>query len=345
MSTFPEPVIIGHSPAIRKVVEITRQVGDLDLNVLITGESGVGKELIARSLHYHAQRRSKPFVKVNTAALPAQLIESELFGYEKGAFTGAQHSKIGKFQAAGEGTLFLDEIGEMSSLTQSKLLQVLQDREYSRVGGHQPQQVKARVIAATNRDLDAEMQNGHFRADLFYRLSTISIHMPPLRQRKDDLQDLIEHLLSSQARDLNQPIPALPDDLLELFQEHHWPGNVRELSNYLQRFSVFGSSREIRAAILAKNHREAGTSSGSPPQPEPALAEPRSGPEDIGRNAGQFPSLREIRDQIVQRVEKSLIQKALLDSNWNRRQTARKLNISYRALMYKMKEMDINQVN
>jgi transcriptional regulator with PAS, ATPase and Fis domain len=344
MSTFPEPAIIGRSPAIRKVVEITRQVGDLDLNVLITGESGVGKELIARSLHYHAQRRRKPFVKVNAAALPAQLIESELFGYEKGAFTGAQRSKIGKFETAGEGTLFLDEIGEMSTLTQSKLLQVLQDREYSRVGGHQPQQVKARVIAATNRDLDAEMQNGHFRADLFYRLSTISIHVPPLRQRKEDLQDLIEHLLGLQARDLKQPIPALPDDLLELFQEHHWPGNVRELSNYLQRFSVFGSSREIKTAIQAKRRPEDESSVG-PQQPEPAYPEPRGNPDGSNPAASPFPSLRELRDQIVQRVEKSLIQKALLDSNWNRRQTARKLNISYRSLMYKMKAMDINQAN
>jgi transcriptional regulator with PAS, ATPase and Fis domain len=177
--SFPQPVIIGSSPAIQKVNTITRKVAGVDLNVLITGESGVGKELVARSLHFFSPRKSAPFIKVNSAALPSELIESELFGHEKGAFTGADRAKAGKFELAGQGSIFLDEIGEIPIYMQAKLLQVLQDRFYYRIGGMKEVAVSARVIAATNQNLDQEMLDGNFRDDLFYRLSTISIHIPP----------------------------------------------------------------------------------------------------------------------------------------------------------------------
>lgn len=346
---FQEPVIIGTSPAIQKVLQIARKVSSLDLNVLITGESGVGKELIARTLHYHSNRRNRPFVKVNSAALPSELLESELFGYEKGAFTGADRTKSGKFEQAKEGAIFLDEIGELPNYTQSKLLQVLQDREYYRVGGHAPQEVKARIIAATNQDLDAEITANNFRADLFYRLSTISIHVPPLRERKEDILSLVEYFNNYLQEVKNLPKRDLPSDLIELFHQYHWPGNVRELVNYLQRHSVFGNSQEIKEAMQSNLNRAGNGNNGN------LMDEPQKQnfghdfihDQEIIKNFdpdnGHFPSLKEVRDQVVKRVEKNIIEKVLLDSNWNRKVAARTLKISYRALLYKMKDMEIHQ--
>ncbi len=346
---FPEPVIIGTSPAIQKVLQITHRVSSLDLNVLITGESGVGKELIARSLHYHSQRRKKTFVKVNSAALPSELLESELFGYEKGAFTGADRTKSGKFEVAKEGTIFLDEIGELPIFTQSKLLQVLQDREYYKVGGNSPQEVRARVIAATNQNLDAEITANNFRADLFYRLSTINIHVPPLRDRKEDILPLIEHFNASLHQEKNLPKRDLPPDLIDIFHQYHWPGNVRELINYLQRHSVFGNGQEIKESLQSKL-RLTDENGSKAMREKPASTDNTSLQyQDIIDNFdpsnSEFSSLKEVKEQVIQRVEKHIIERALQDSNWNRKAAARKLKISYRALLYKMKDMDLNYSN
>ncbi|MCF8106503.1 MAG: sigma-54 dependent transcriptional regulator [Desulfohalobiaceae bacterium] len=344
---FPEPVIIGTSPAIQKVLQVTYKVSNLDLNVLITGESGVGKELIARSLHYHSHRRNRPFVKVNSAALPSELLESELFGYEKGAFTGADRTKSGKFEMAKEGTIFLDEIGELPIYTQSKLLQVLQDREYYRVGGHASQEVKARIIAATNQDLDAEINGNNFRADLYYRLSTISIHIPPLRDRKEDIMPLVEHFSKYLQQEKNLPEINLSPELIGLFHEYHWPGNVRELVNYLQRHSVFGNSQEIMDAMQSSLNRDVdGSNRNTGEEAEQTSGDDLVEYQDIidgfDPDNDHFPSLKEVRDQVVKRVERDVIEKVLLDSNWNRKAAARALKISYRALLYKIKEMDIH---
>lgn len=346
--TFPKPIIVGTSPAIHKVLDLTHRVSPLDLNVLITGESGVGKELVARSLHYHSKRRDNPFIKVNSAALPSELVESELFGYEKGAFTGAERNKKGKFEAAGEGSIFLDEIGELTPFTQSKMLQVLQDGEYYKVGGQTPQKVKARFITATNQDLNAEVNANNFRADLFFRLSTISIYVPPLRERKEDIPRLVEHFNKQLQKDKNLPSRQVPPELLHLFEEHHWPGNVRELLNYLNHYCVFGSCEEI-AELIHSSQFVNGNSNQDKQQSNHSSIYNELDYNDILDNFdpenNHFHSLKEVKDQVVERVEKNIIEKVLQDSNWNRKVTAQKLKISYRALLYKMKEFHLNSWN
>jgi DNA-binding NtrC family response regulator len=336
---FPQPRVIGQSPAIKKVLEITQKVSNVDLNVLITGESGVGKELVARSLHYYSARAEKPFIKVNSAALPSELIESELFGYEKGAFTGAEKRKPGKFEHAEQGSIFLDEIGELPLLLQAKLLQVLHDRRYHRIGGRSEVEVKARVIAATNQNLDSEICQGQFRDDLYYRLSTISIHIPPLRERKDDIPLLVDHFLHKIGVENHLKELRIPEGLMQLFLEYHWPGNVRELENFLYRLCILENPQELEEEILGnmrKPEREL------PEAVESKKGQSRGSAEALSDELESFPSLREVRDQAVKRVEKEIIEKVLRRTNWNRKETARILQISYRALLYKIKEMDLH---
>ncbi len=349
--SISKPVIIGQSSAIQKVLEIAQKVGSLDLNVLITGESGVGKELVARSLHYYSNKHQSPFIKVNSAALPSELLESELFGYEKGAFTGADKSKIGKFELAKDGSIFLDEIGELPTFMQSKLLQVLQDRKYHRVGGHKEVEVKARVIAATNQNLDAEISSGNFRDDLFYRLSTISIHIPPLRERKEDIHSLVDYFVTELHEHYNLPKIDVSSTLMDLFKQYHWPGNVRELMNYLQRLSVLGNHEEIEKDIRANIQKASShfNASQAPqyhnqPAPEPEQNNGSSLEADIEAQIknNTFPSLKDVRDQAVKRVEKAVIERVLQETNWNRKQASKILKISYRALLYKMKDMQIS---
>lgn len=336
--SFSKPLIIGQSETINKIIELTQKVSDVDFNVLITGESGVGKELVARSLHYYSSRSPKPFVKVNCANLPSELVETELFGHDRGAFTGADRRKTGKFEHAADGSLFLDEIGELPHKLQAKLLQVLQDRCYHRIGGQKEVQVQARVIAATNQNLDREIIDGHFRDDLFYRLSTISIHVPPLRNRKEDIPFLVEYFKKRiydkhKITDIN-----IPESLMNIFMDYHWPGNVRELENYLYRLSILENFRELEEEIITNTQKKIVP----PDQPQ----NDSSNTQLVGNSADDeletFPSLKKVRDEAVKKVEREVIEKVLTQVSWNRKETARILKISYRALLYKMKELGLS---
>lgn len=328
-----------------KIRQLVRRVADVNLTVLITGESGVGKELVARALHYYSRRRPEPFLKVNCAALPGELMESELFGYEKGAFTGADRQKKGKFEAAGKGSIFLDEIGEIPLPLQAKLLQVLQDNKFPRIGGNQEIPNNARVIAATNIHLQTEIERGRFREDLYYRINTISIAVPPLRERPEDIEPLVHFFMKLFKKEHGlEPYPV-PRSLFKLFYQYHWPGNVRELENYLKRLCVLRNSQEIEdeiRRILDHQSREEPSNNG------PRLAEDhivRKATEELRAMAeGEqgYPSLKEIRQRAVERVERAILEYVLREVNWNRRQAARILKISYRTLLYKLKEMDLH---
>src|SRR5687768_96759 len=242
-------MLFGHSEAMAEVRDLIERVSDTDVTVLIRGESGTGKELVARALHERSLRKDKPFVKVNCAALPSELLESELFGFEKGAFTGAFQHKPGKFEFANHGTMFLDEISEMGPPLQSKLLQVLQDGEFARLGGRQDVKVDVRVVAATNRDLESAVADGGFREDLFFRLNVVCITLPPLRQCRDEIPRLTAFFLDHYSQHYTKPPLAMATDTLRLFAEYEWPGNVRELENLLKRMVILGTDTAIRREL------------------------------------------------------------------------------------------------
>jgi len=227
--------IIGHSAPMIEIYKALDRIIDSDVTVVIQGESGTGKELLARAIHFNGPRRDKPFIAVNCAAIPESLLESELFGHEKGSFTGAIAKRIGKFEQAHKGTIFLDEIGEMSKATQSKILRVLQEKRFERVGGTQSVSVNVRVISATNKDLEEEVKNGNFREDLFYRISVYPITLPPLRERKDDIPELVAYFLEKFNKKLRRKVKSISDRALEYLINYHWPGNVRELENVMER--------------------------------------------------------------------------------------------------------------
>ena len=237
--------IIGKSPAMQEIFDLIDRVASSDSTVLITGESGTGKELVAKAIHGNSSRCYMPFVAVNCGALPDSLLESELFGYEKGAFTGADHAKRGRFEMAQSGTILLDEIGDISLKTQVDLLRVLQQKEISPLGSESPIEVDVRILAATNRDLDASIKKGDFREDLFYRLNVISIHMPPLRERKEDIPLLANAFVKQQCMKMNREIVKISPPALRQLMDYHWPGNVRELENIIERALVIGAGKEI----------------------------------------------------------------------------------------------------
>ncbi len=238
--------IIGASAAMKKVFQRIEQVANTDTTVLITGETGTGKELVARAIHNHSSRRERPPIKVNCAALPATLVESELFGHEKGAFTGAASRKVGRFELADGGTIFLDEIGDVPLEVQVKLLRVLQEQEFERIGGTQTIKVDVRLIAATNRDLSKAVKDGAFRADLFYRLNVFPIHVPPLRERKEDIPLLVQHFVNKFKQKISRDISEISDETMQLLIDYHWPGNVRELASVIERAVVMSTSPVLR---------------------------------------------------------------------------------------------------
>jgi len=369
-------LLFGHSERMAEVRDLIDRVADTDVTVLVRGESGTGKELVARALYASSLRRDKPFVKVNCAALPTELLESELFGFERGAFTGAIQQKPGKFEFANHGTMFLDEIGDMSFPLQAKLLQVLQDGEFSRLGGKHDVRVDVRVIAATNQDLERAVAEGKFREDLFFRLNVVSIFLPPLRERREEIPILTEYFLKKYSVQYNKPYSDISQDTMRLFMDYDWPGNVRELENLIKRAVVLASETMIRkeishgltmAAHRVVGHQStlAGQSHGRQSQviPHPssvAVAQPANGhatpiaPAPGGLSpaamalaaaeAGNY-SLKDISREAARQAERELILKMLQHTRWNRKETAEILGISYKALLYKIKENGLDKAS
>jgi two-component system response regulator AtoC len=324
----------GDNPKMREIREIIEQVADTDITVLVRGESGTGKEVVARALFQLGNRRSRPFVKVNCAALPSELLESELFGFEKGAFTGAQKRKLGKFEYANRGTIFLDEISEMAPGLQAKLLQVLQDGEFSRLGGESDVRVDARIIAATNRNLEEAVRNGEFREDLYYRLNVVTILIPPLRDRIDAVPLLIEHFLQMYNEQYNKSLEKLSAEIMKLLMEYHWPGNVRELENMIKRMVVLGSEQTVIQELSQGTSRRIVYGD----QDELDLA--ALGADFANR---QELDLKAISKRASQIAEKKVIERVLGLTRWNRKEAAERLQISYKALLYKMKENGLSE--
>ncbi len=328
--------IVGQSPAIQRIKDLILQVADTDLSVVIYGESGVGKEVVARALYACSHRSRGPFVKVNCAAIPGDLLESELFGYERGAFTGAERSKPGKFEIANGGVIFLDEIGDMPLSLQSKMLQVLQDQEFCRLGGQREIKVDVWVISATNHDLEKDVEEGKFRQDLYYRLGVIKIYIPPLRERKEDIPLLCDYFarLYSQKYGLNGF--EVPRYLIELFMKYHWPGNVRELENYIKRLAVLGDFEEVEREILRFSKALSPVEKTLPVEDEFL----RKIAFELARaEQGSF-TFKEIKKRVLALVEKKLIDIVLKQTDGNKRQAAHILGISYKALLYKIREFE-----
>ena len=341
------PQIVGISQNLKRIKELIEQVADTGLNTLVTGETGVGKELIVQNLYERSGRMGKPFVKVNCAALPDGLLESELFGYEQGAFTGAQKRRRGKFELAHGGVLFLDEIGDMSLPLQSKVLHVLQGGHFSPLGSEKDVVTDTWVIAATNHDLEDEMKQGKFRGDLYYRLSTIKIYIAPLRDRPEDLPYLIDHYIRDYGYQFKDKKIHKPDSsVMKKLLAYHWPGNVRELQNVLKRIMILGASKE--------NIDE--------------LFEPMEGAEEISANTNQTAispivygelidfnidnkadlkslSLKKLRKKVLNRVEREVIAYVLDKTGWNRSKATKILKISYKTLLYKIKDLGIEPPN
>jgi two-component system response regulator AtoC len=323
--------LLCHSRKMKNILAIIDQVAETNITVLIRGESGTGKELVARTIFSRSLRREKPFVKVLCAALPEGLLESELFGYEKGAFTGAQKRKPGKFEFADGGTIFLDEIGEIHPSLQAKLLQVLQDGEFSRIGGENDVKVDTRVIAATNRNLEKAVSEGHFREDLFYRLNVVSIYLPPLRERKEEIPFLVDFFLKKFNKQYGKNYPGLSDRTYQLFMEHNWPGNVRELENTIKRVVVLGSEEDILKSFSHGSTNGSKTSSSKQDGFIPTALSPFS-LKDVGKEAAK-------------NAEKELLKNILNQTHWNRKKAAQLLNISYKALLYKLKKYDLSRID
>jgi len=317
--------VVWASDAMRSVRELLEQVGDTDVTVLIQGESGAGKEIVARTAHELSPRKHKPFVKVNCAALPADLLESELFGYEKGAFTGATGRKQGRFEVAHTGTIFLDEIGEMSPALQAKLLQVLQDGEFTRLGGNKDIRVDVRVICATNRRLVEMVSEGTFREDLYFRLNVVNLQIPPLRERREEVPVLVASFLERFSARYDKPVPVLSDCLLDALGRYSFPGNVRELENMMKRVVVLGNEETILTEMAAADR--GGRQRGE------ALKRLL---DEIEETAGEIP-LREVGRRAAMEAEREAIDRVLQHTNWNRKQAARLLGVSYKTLLQKIR--------
>ncbi len=311
--------IIGESPPMKRVFSIIDQIKDIDSNVLITGESGTGKELVARAIHRNGKRKNWPFIAINCAAIPESLLESELFGYTKGAFTGASASRTGKIEAAQNGTLFLDEIGEMPAQLQAKLLRFLQEREVTPLGSNHGIKVNVRIISATNQNLPDLIEKEVFREDLFFRLSVIPLHIPPLRERKDDLKLLIPHYLKKYAEEMNRPVPTLSSEALQYLEKFSYPGNVRQLANILEYAVAMAKNRIIQSSELPFLENSS---------PKSDLFEKRA-----NKNVLQIPIPSSLKE-----TEKKLIQAVLEYCNGNRRKTASLLEISERSLRNKLNQ-------
>jgi two-component system response regulator AtoC len=321
--------LIGNSQSIRNIKKLIKVVANTALSVIIYGETGVGKEVVARELHQLSDRKKKRFVKVNCAALPSELLESELFGYEKGAFTGATRFKPGKFEVASDGIIFLDEIGDIPLHLQAKLLHVLQSGEFSRLGGHDVK-VNTWVITATNHDLERDLSEGRFREDLYYRLNIIKIDVPPLRERKEDIPLLVEYFITKYRSELDIPESFTIDShMMDYFLRYDWPGNIRELANTIQRLMVLDDRDEIIQQLFS----------------EPNTAELRVGPiekdQEIEPDTAEVVPLKSLKANAGRYIERKVISHALSITGGNKVKAAKILRISYKALFYKMNDLGL----
>jgi len=312
---YAHPNVVARSPKMQEVLATVERVAPTHATVLLGGESGVGKDLIARAIHEKSRRAAGPFIKINSTAIPENLLESELFGYEKGAFTGAAASKPGKFELADKGTLFLDEIGDVPPLTQVKLLRVLQEREFERLGGTRTIKVDVRLIAATNRDLREALEQGTFREDLYYRLNVVPIDIAPLRQRKEDIPDLVNLFISRFAGDSGKPVDSITSEAMQILVNYHWPGNVRELQNIIERACALAKGTVIAPADIHLDVRPAKATNGT---------------------GGFLPE-----GMTLEHWEDEMIRESLRRANGNKSQAARLLGLSRNALRYRLSKIGI----
>jgi two-component system response regulator AtoC len=315
----PEEVIFGSSPVMADLRRNVQKAAGANVPVLLQGQSGTGKEILAKLIHCHSPWGAGPFVKVNCPAIPGTLLESELFGYEKGAFTGAYGVKPGRVEMAHRGTLFLDEIAELDPSLQAKLLQLLQDGQFCRIGAQEEMRVEVRFVCATNRELYKEIEAGTFRQDLFYRINVLTMHLPSLRDRQEDIPMLVDYFLSTFSKKYEITARRLSGGVLDSLQRYRWPGNIRELENVIKRYVILGSESEITQAIGNNGH-------------ECLIPEIQ---------ADGVTSLKQVVRQAVKQVEKRVILEVLDANRWNRKKTARALRISYSALLYKMREAGV----
>jgi DNA-binding NtrC family response regulator len=308
--------IVGRSPAMQEIFAAIERVGPTRATVLLTGESGVGKDLIARAIHFHSPRKDRPLVKINCTAIPENLMESELFGYEKGAFTGAQGTKPGKFEQADTGTVFLDEIGDVPAAIQVKLLRVLQEREFERLGSNVTRHIDVRLIAATNQDLRAALEQGTFREDLYYRLNVVPLNIPPLRERKVDIPFLANHFVNKLAPDAGCTVESITDAGMEKLMAYHWPGNVRELENVIERSLVMATGTELDAGDIKLE---------TAPRPRTTSGENHFLPDGLS----------------LDQYEQEIIKEALRRADGNKSQAARLLGLTRNALRYRLTQMGL----
>ena len=312
-----------------KIKTIIEEIARTDVSVLIKGESGTGKELVAQSIHMNSHRKEKPFIKVNCAAIPQNLLESELFGFEKGAFTGAYLKKPGKFELANGGTILLNEIGEIDISIQAKLLQVLQDGEFSRLGGNGDISVDTRVITTTKDHLEKSMMGGKFREDLFFRINVMSITLPPLRERKEQVLPLSLYFFNLYKKKFGKSSPWLSAETIDVFKKYNWPGNIRELENMIKRIILFGERVSTRSLIPSQNNDEI----------DPSY---HDGFTQNGTKGLDFLNLKKVRREATESAEKELMQKTLNETHWNRKEAARLLQVSYKALLYKIQKYNLD---
>jgi two-component system, NtrC family, response regulator AtoC len=326
-------LLFGKSREMRAVEDIVRRAADTNATILLQGESGTGKEMVAKAIHHISDRRDKPFLKVNCASLPAELLESELFGHEKGAFTGAHRRKPGKFELAHRGTFLLDEIGEMPLPLQAKLLHVLQDGQFFRVGGSEVITADARLIAATNKTLATVMASGLFREDLYYRLNVVAISIPPLRERREEIPGLVDYFMGKFCRQYNRDALKISSTTLGLLQDYAWPGNVRELENMIKRAVVLQTEVLVQQEIALRREKPWGAKLQPAPPPVPPPGAPLP---DLGLG------LKDIARRAAMAAEKAIIKEVLEKVRWNRAEAARLLKISYKAMLYKIRQVGLD---